>query len=90
MYPLPLSPAARSPVPPPALSPARPLPPLWQSPAGDVAQFEVSGTTYSPEGVVTDETGGVVPAPSAHPALRDAAMCRCDRNGRAERGETGS
>ncbi|KAI8472408.1 MAG: hypothetical protein J3K34DRAFT_453784 [Monoraphidium minutum] len=62
-----------------------------QSPAGDIAQFEVSGTTFAPEGVVSDARGGPLAEPAAQPCLLNAALCSalCNDSSLAFRPDTG-
>jgi hypothetical protein len=51
--------------------------PDHQSISGEIAQYEISGTTYAPEGVVSDQSGARVQEPAAQPCLLNAALCRC-------------
>eukprot|EP00877_Chromochloris_zofingiensis_P010594 jgi/Chrzof1/5789/Cz16g15260.t1 len=46
-----------------------------RTPLGDVTEYDVTGTTYSPEGLIKDSHGVVVNNPAQEPCLLQAALC---------------
>lgn len=66
------------------LTSASPLANALQTVTGDISTFDVSGTTYAPQGAVADERGAPVSEPAQHPCLLNAALCRCASSARLD------